>query len=256
MRRSIILATLVALTTVGGALSSLHAEEFEPGIKLITTAELKAALDAGKKLMLVNTLSPIEFRDRAIRGSINIPYEYLRDGKASLPADKDGMLVLYCLNTQCVKSPKAARLAVGKGYKDVHLYREGIAEWMKAGNPIETAEAIPSEKIDVLTPAQFKEAAVDKENTLIIDIRDTESFAAMKLPYTNVLHVEMAYLEERLASIPKNKKLLISCHAGKQGIQGGPFLKRKGFNVIGLLDGGITSWQKSGLPVELAAKSQ
>jgi rhodanese-related sulfurtransferase len=70
-------------------------EEFEPGIKIIGTDELKNLLDKKTDMLLINALSPFEFRDMAIPNSINMPYEYIQEGKVSLPEDKNKMLVFY-----------------------------------------------------------------------------------------------------------------------------------------------------------------
>jgi hypothetical protein len=76
--------------------SPVLASEFEAGITLVTTAEVKGKLDAGEEMLLINTLSPIEIRDKTIPGSVAMPYEYIRDGRIELPAEKDAMLVFYC----------------------------------------------------------------------------------------------------------------------------------------------------------------
>ena len=85
----ILSALLLAPTTV-------MATEFEPGITLVNTAELKAMVDADEKMLLINTLSPIEIRDKSIPGSVGMPYEFIQDGSAKLPADKGAKLVFYC----------------------------------------------------------------------------------------------------------------------------------------------------------------
>lgn len=229
--------------------STIFAADFEPGITLIDTAGLKAARDAGEKMVLINTLSPIEYRDKAIPGSVNIPYEYLRDRKASLPEDRDAMLVFYCLSAKSPIAPRTARLAVEKGYRNVRLYQEGISEWAKAGYPTDSIEPVSRERVELLTPAQMKEAAADQEGTIVLDIRDNDLYDAVKFPFKNVLHIEMAYLRNELPSIPRNRKIIVACHTGKQSMLAAPYLKSKGLNVVGCLDGGIMAWQKAGEPV-------
>lgn len=64
--------------------------------QIITTDELKKMYDSRKDFLLINTLSSIEFAEERIKGSINIPFEKLRSGKAKLPENKDKMLVFYC----------------------------------------------------------------------------------------------------------------------------------------------------------------
>ena len=77
----------------------LHAEEVQipEGTKTITTEELKGMIDRRENLALINSLSALEFTQTKIKGSINVPYGKLRDGEASLPADKETALVFYCL---------------------------------------------------------------------------------------------------------------------------------------------------------------
>lgn len=79
--------------------SVLAAEELKlpDGAKAISTEELKGMLDRGEKVAVINSLSALEFTQTKIKGSINIPYGKLRDGEASLPADKETALVFYCL---------------------------------------------------------------------------------------------------------------------------------------------------------------
>ena len=79
--------------------SLLAAEEIKlpDGVKAIATEELKALLDRGEKVAVINSLSALEFTQTKIKGSVNIPYGKLRDGEAALPADKETTLVFYCL---------------------------------------------------------------------------------------------------------------------------------------------------------------
>jgi len=67
------------------------------GVKTIDADGLKALLAGGGKVLLANTLSPLEFTQTKIAGSVSIPYGHLRDGKRALPDDKDTTLVFYCL---------------------------------------------------------------------------------------------------------------------------------------------------------------
>ncbi len=66
------------------------------GIPFVTTDELKKMLDAKQEVFLANALSPIEFAEESIVGSVNVPYELLREGKVKLPADRKRLLVFYC----------------------------------------------------------------------------------------------------------------------------------------------------------------
>lgn len=65
-------------------------------VPFITTDELKEIYDAKADFLLINSLSPIEFAEESIAGSVNIPYSSLKDGKARLPENKAKKLVFYC----------------------------------------------------------------------------------------------------------------------------------------------------------------
>jgi rhodanese-related sulfurtransferase len=65
-------------------------------VPFVTTDELKRAIDAGEDVLLADALSPIEFAEERIAGSVNLPYTALRSGKAKLPADKAKRVVFYC----------------------------------------------------------------------------------------------------------------------------------------------------------------
>lgn len=65
-------------------------------LAIISTGELKAKLDSGESLFLLNPLSDIEFNERHIPGSINIPLHSIMESD-QLPQNKDTLIVTYCL---------------------------------------------------------------------------------------------------------------------------------------------------------------
>ena len=58
-----------------------------------------------------------------------------------LPDDKATKLVFYCGGKKCSAAPKAAKLAVDAGYKDVNVMRDGIKGWVAAGKKVNKPEA-------------------------------------------------------------------------------------------------------------------
>jgi rhodanese-related sulfurtransferase len=73
----------------------VHGQE-SPAPSIITTDELKKMHDGKKDMLLINTLSPIEYAEERIKGSVNIPYSHLKSGKTALPENKGKVLVFYC----------------------------------------------------------------------------------------------------------------------------------------------------------------
>jgi rhodanese-related sulfurtransferase len=68
----------------------------DEAIPFVTTDELKRMMDAKQDFVLANALSPIEFAEEHIAGSVNVPYEALRNGKLKLPQDRKKLIVFYC----------------------------------------------------------------------------------------------------------------------------------------------------------------
>lgn len=61
-----------------------------------SAAQLKAKMDSGEEIFLLNPLSDIMFNEKHIPGSINIPPKQLMKTEL-LPKDKDALIVTYCL---------------------------------------------------------------------------------------------------------------------------------------------------------------
>jgi len=117
------------------------------GGKVATADEAKNLLD-GKKAAFFDTRSAMSFGKGHLPGAKAIPYgeksEFAENFDASkdrfdlaqLPADKNAALVFYSDGPTGWKSYKAAVLAVRAGYKSVHYFRGGWAEWEAKKYPV------------------------------------------------------------------------------------------------------------------------
>lgn len=92
----LLLFSLVIGSNAFGAMESKEMDQKYKGLKVIKTDDLKKLIDEKADLLLINTLSPIEFAESKIEGSVNIPYMHLKHDEAKLPEDKNKMLVFYC----------------------------------------------------------------------------------------------------------------------------------------------------------------
>lgn len=98
-------------------------------------------------------------------------------------------------------------------------------------------------KTPVLTRAQFDQLLAHPEQLLIIDIRRPDEVTAIGgLPV--YLSVQIAALENSLAWIPKDRKIVtVSNHAGRAG-RAGDLLAAKGFKVVGRI--GVQNYEQEG----------
>lgn len=65
-------------------------------VPFVTTDDVKRMMDAKEDFVLADALSPIEFAEERIAGSVNLPFSGIKNGTAKLPADKAKKLVFYC----------------------------------------------------------------------------------------------------------------------------------------------------------------
>ena len=123
-----------------------------PAIKPATPAQLKRYFEAKlsaelgphnvkrlldqepHRVLLLDVRSRDGYRAGHLPGAVNLPFEEFPARLQELPKSKE--IIAYCWDVTCILSTKAAYVLAGKGYR-VKEMLGGIAEWQKAGFPIE-----------------------------------------------------------------------------------------------------------------------
>ena len=107
----------------------------------ISRAELKAMLDSGAKLTLIEALPRKYYAAEHLPGAISLPLDEVRANALRLIPDHGAPVVVYCASSGCRNSHVAADELRKLGYSGVLEYTEGKAGWKEAGLPLETGEA-------------------------------------------------------------------------------------------------------------------
>jgi rhodanese-related sulfurtransferase len=110
-------------------------------VAVISREELKAKLDRGHPVILVEALPEKYYRHAHLPGAINIPHDQVDALAPRLLADKTAEIVVYCANGPCRNSGIAAERLAQLGYGNVRDYHEGKADWIAAGFPVESGPA-------------------------------------------------------------------------------------------------------------------
>jgi len=134
---------------------ALAAQTAKGGYKLMSTGDIKAALDAKTPMLLVDTMPGDSFAKEHFPGAVNflfpVPEMNVWDAKETggqteddfvklLGPDKNRKIVFYCGFVKCTRSHNAAMWAVKHGYTDVTRVPGGLFAWMGAGYPLEAAK--------------------------------------------------------------------------------------------------------------------
>ncbi len=102
-------------------------------MKTISTNDLAALLERNDPVILIMAMNRESFARGHIPGSIHA------DGPQGLKGiDPNADVVVYCTGKPCSASGIAYRQMIAAGYRNVHHYPGGLAEWTACGLPIVT----------------------------------------------------------------------------------------------------------------------
>lgn len=101
-------------------------------MKFITAEDLHNRLQESDSIKLVAVVDTWKHQQIRIPGALN--FSNVQDAITSLNQDDD--IILYCSGWPCVSSTWAYRLLSGRGYKNLTIFRGGLAEWQAKGYPL------------------------------------------------------------------------------------------------------------------------
>lgn len=131
---------------------TLMREAQQGGYGIVTTEELKAMIDAGKAMVIVDTM-PYEdsYKKNHIPGAKQFLFpipemkewnaqetggKSQKDFEALLGPDKNKVIVMYCGFVKCTRSHNGATWAKKLGYTNVYRQPGGIFAWKGADYPV------------------------------------------------------------------------------------------------------------------------
>lgn len=227
---------------------SANAFDAPKGVVVISAPEVRNMVKA-KQVLLVHTLSRIEFQMQHIPGSINIPVDEIKTS-SKMPVKKNAPIIFYCNGMACPYSKRAAKAAVQKGYTQIYWFRGGILEWRKFQYSMVVDKVFKKIKVKKLSPEKFRKQVQGK--VLVLDVRPRwwrkSKEQAGIIEGTNMM-IPLLNLDKQLNLLPKDRPILLVDRLMRQTVHAAKFLKMKGFNVIGVLKGGAKRWVAEGLPV-------
>jgi len=135
---ALLLVPAIAQAEVAGITTGAQLQaEAEKRTKIISTEDLKKALDEDLDMVLVDVRLPTEIKNMggAIKApqNRNIPRGWLEYRITSVALSKDTPIVVYCGGG--IRTPLAADTLQKMGYTNVKNYSAGYIGWKKAGLP-------------------------------------------------------------------------------------------------------------------------
>ena len=94
------------------------------------------------------------------------------------------------------------------------------------------------------------EQKMTEEGVQLVDARTPEEFSENHIANALNANILGEDFEQKVASLDKNKPVMVYCKSGVRSANAAAKLKAMGFTTIIDLDGGITQWLAEGKPVE------
>ena len=189
-----------------------------------------------KEGLVIDTRSPESFAGAHIPASYNVWLEGL-PAFGGWVANANTRLFLV------VDSPDKMRVITSLariGIDTVEgVLANGVEGWREQGLPIE-----------MIATTSAAETAVWMQQGLVhvLDVRDQYERDEKHIP--GAQHQFVGELEEHLPQLPKDARIVVHCSVGHRSGVAASILKRHGFTQVYNLLGGITAWEKLGLPLE------
>jgi len=215
------------------------------GYKDIDAIGVKELMDK-EVALVVFPLSPMEFDNKHIKGSINIIPKKM---EYELPTDKGKAIVFYCLGIKCVASWRAAEKAVELGYNNVYAFREGLPGWEKAGYPLVSTKKLPDVEVKKISTEELA-TLLFSEDVILLDINLDEDAHKFHIESAKRKHIPLDELNVNLQQLPKDKKIAVMCLKGKRSATAAKYLIGQGYNDVVVVEGGIQKWVLEGKPVK------
>ncbi|RJX32918.1 MAG: rhodanese-like domain-containing protein [Desulfurivibrio sp.] len=134
------------------------------------------------------------------------------------------------------------------GYTSVYCFKGGIPEWRAFNYPLTVSEEYAAIKIDKLSPRQVYDLLESDSGVYVLDVRPIDcSRENIFIRGANIC--PMVYLDEWYHQIPREARIVITDWTNKKAILAGKFLRSKGYQVLGVLKGGLVRWRAEKLPV-------
>lgn len=104
-------------------------------METVKAQELKRRIEHNNEILVLDVLPSKHYESQHIPGAKNIPLERgdFVDRVGEVAKNKQQQIVVYCANSDCDLSPKAAKRLEGAGYENIVDFDEGIEAWKDAG---------------------------------------------------------------------------------------------------------------------------
>lgn len=206
----------------------------------------EAWLDKDLSFVLLDVRPEGEARQGFIKGAANVPEQALDQTLATFPSKElKPPIVIYDAKGDGSAERVAMKL-LRAGYPGPRVLSGGYAAWQGAGyavatgTPADHVSYVPKPKPGTIAVADFRTfAAGIPSGVAVVDVRGSDEVEKNGL-IKGAANVPADEIADRLAEIPRDKKVVLHCSTGARAEMAYTILKEKGYQVQ-YLDATITT---------------
>jgi len=201
------------------------------GVTVKSRSEVEGLIDSGNKgkpFLLADIRSPEEYAVGHLPGAISAPYAFLEKRRAEqLPEDKGVPVIFYAGLATSDLLTKAVTLARKYQYREIGVYRDGMADWLESDNPVESS-------------ADYLKSGT----AIIIDLRSEAAVAAGHIP--EAVNIPLARLERGLLPADKRVPLVFYGDKDRDAVAVARKARSWGYRKVSCFSGGAAAWTEGG----------
>jgi len=201
--------------------------------------EVERLRDAGH--VVVDTRSAAQYGTGHVPGSLNIGLGGQFASWAGSLISPDASILLVGDEEEHVREARTRLARVGLERVAGHL-SGGLLEWDRAGLPLATTEQVSVQELE----HRLREPDAPQ----VVDVRRPAEWRAGHIP--GAVHIPLNHLEERGASIDRDRSYAIVCAGGYRSSIAAGILERLGFRRVTNVVGGMSAWTSAELPLDTA----
>lgn len=206
-------------------------------------------MDNRENIVLINVLSFLECMDSRIPASLCVACEDTEGRADLLTRDRNAKLVFYGGSIPVEGGCEIIGEAQRAGFANLYILKGGLAAWKRAGYEVESVNRTPRVLGPALKPVNLKTWLNKTPAALMIDLRSPAAYRSNHI--AGAVNMPLVSLHRSYQDLPWDRPILVIDGDGSRSFLAASYLRRKGFEDVSRLEGGMAAWQawkKRGAP--------
>jgi len=112
-------------------------------------------------------------------------------------------------------------------------------------DPLAVCAHVLTNKLDGLAagmPPLRAKRMMDTQDCLLLDVRIPDESKMEWIPHTDMLHIPLSQLRDRVAELPRDRDILTYCKVSMRGYEAQRILNAAGIDRVWFIEGGVAAW--------------